>query len=117
MTESATQLEIDWDRATAYRPFTIDRHASIQERFEAFHEANPQVYEALVKMARKLVAMGRKKIGIAMLFEVLRWNHAIRTVGDVDFKLNDNFTSRYARLIASQEPDLAGVFELRQLKA
>jgi hypothetical protein len=116
--QSDRQLDIDWGRATSLNAVDgLDRHASIQERFEAFHAANPQVYEALVTMARKWRGLGRKRIGIGMLFEVLRWKHAFRTVGDADFKLNNNFRSRYVRLIVAQEPDLADAFDMRELKA
>ena len=117
MTDQAVrQLEIDWGRAAFLNSAQYDRHASIQQRFEAFHAANPHIYDTLVRMARTLRERGRKRIGIAMLFEVLRWNHGIRTT-DTEFKLNNNFRSRYARLIARQEPDLAEVFERRELKA
>jgi len=89
---------------------------TIEQAFRAFHELNPHVYDELVVLARGLVRAGRERIGIKMLFEVMRWHYALRTVGD-DFKLNNNFHSRYARLIDECEPDLKGVFELRELKA
>ena len=72
------------------------------------------MYEGLVRLARELTAQGRARVGIKMLFEVLRWQHALRTTGD-EFKLNNNYHSHYARLIMSQEPDLDGVFETRRL--
>ena len=31
------------------------------------------------------------------------------------FKLNDHYTSRYARLIMEREPDLRGIFRTRKL--
>lgn len=89
---------------------------SIQEAFEEFHARNPHVYELLVKLARRAAQAGRTRIGIGMLYEVLRWNYAIHTTGD-EFKLNNNFRSRYVRLIEDSEPDLAGLFQLRELRA
>lgn len=89
---------------------------SIQLRFEAFHRANPWVYDALVQLARDLRARGHHKIGIGMLFEVLRWQYMRSTVGD-EFKLNNSYRSRYSRLIESREDDLLGVFEKRELKS
>ena len=52
-----------------------------------------------------------------MLFEVLRWEWIIRGLPDTaeEFKLNNNYTSRYARLIMESEPGLEGVFETRRL--
>lgn len=93
---------------------------SIQQRFLEFHRANPQVYEKLVEIARAAKSRGRTRLGINMLWEVLRWNVVVvRTVPnlDDDFKLNDHFASRYVRLIVTQEPDLADMFELRNLRS
>jgi hypothetical protein len=87
----------------------------IEEAFWRFHELNPHVYARLVQLARDLKARGRRRIGIGMLFEVLRWHH-LSTVGDADgFKLNNNYRALYARLIMHREPDLAGVFHTREL--
>ena len=85
----------------------------IEERFREFHEAHPDVYEALAGLARRAVADGRKRIGIKMLWEVVRWQHMCMTDSDGEFKLNNIFHAHYARLLMKQEPDLAGLFELR----
>lgn len=90
------------------------RESRIDRAFAEFHRSNPHVYQRLAEMARQLVARGHKRIGIGMLFEVLRWQSAIETTGD-EFRLNNNYRSRYARLLMDREPDLAGVFELREL--
>lgn len=88
----------------------------IEAAFWQFHSANPHVYLRLVKLARQLVARGHRRIGIGMLFEVLRWHHAMTTEGDADgFKLNNNYRALYARLIMDREPDLREVFEIRRL--
>ena len=88
---------------------------TIQQKFELFHKNNPEVYTMLVSLALQAKAAGRNKIGIGMLFEVLRWNYIIRT--SEDFKLNNNYRSRYVRLIAQNEPSLGGMFEMRELMA
>jgi hypothetical protein len=41
----------------------------------------------------------------------------MQTTGDAGFKLNDHFTSRYARLLMQREPDLYGLFETRAVRA
>ena len=100
------------------KPDGVSVGASIQEKFEAFHEANPWVFSALVGMTRELVSRGRRRVGMKMLFEVLRWQY-YRDTDDPssDFKLNNNYHSRYARLIGQTYPELAGVFELREMKS
>lgn len=90
-------------------------YETLDDRFWAFHEQNPHVYRALVQLARQLKAAGRRRFGIGALFERLRFEAALRTWGD-EFRLNNNYRSRYARLIMRQEPDLDGFFELRELQ-
>ena len=94
----------------------VDRNASIQERFEAFHRANPHVYDRIVKLAIELKRRGRKHFGMKALFEFLRFTYALQTSGD-EFKLNNIYTSRYARLVMDSVPELNGFFETRELKA
>ena len=93
------------------------RSSSIEVRFRFFHRCNPQVYRTLVSLALAAVQRGKTKIGIGMLWEVVRWEHWLDAKAGEEFKLNNNYRSRYARLIMENEPDLAGVFELRKLTA
>lgn len=90
---------------------------SIEAKFQAFHAANPQVYETLVRLARNAKARGKTVIGIGQLWEVMRWEMSLNLTGDTEYKLNNSFRSRYARLIMQQERDLDGLFETRKLRA
>jgi len=89
----------------------------IQGRFEAFDREHPEIYRALVRLARSNVRMGLERFSIDYLFHILRWRTLRRSRGAEDFRLNDHFTSRYARLIERREPDLRGCFSLRGLRA
>jgi hypothetical protein len=89
---------------------------TIQERFLAFHRANPWVAATLTRMARELVARGHERVGIAMLWETLRHRHMTSTTDPTSsFRLNNVYRSRYARMLMDQHADLAGVFETRKL--
>lgn len=83
-----------------------------EERFKAFHRANPHVYQALLKLALRMRAEGVRRYSMKGLFEILRWQYAIQTGGD-DYKLNNYFTSFYARMLMASEPLLDGFFETR----
>ncbi len=85
-------------------------------RFDEFHKRNPHVYKELVRLARELHNVGHKKIGIQMLIEVIRWKSMIQTRDD-DFKINNNFGSRYARKIMSENTDLNEIFDTRGLRS
>lgn len=89
---------------------------TIQQRFESFHAHNPWVYAALESLTLDWLSRGRKRIGIKMLFEILRWQYGRSTTGD-EFKLNNNYPSRYARLLIENHPEWADVFHTRELKA
>lgn len=90
---------------------------TLAERFEAFHEANPDVYTTLVRLAREWIReTGSRKIGVGALTEQARWNIAIETKS-ADFKINNDFRAFYARMIQADHPDLAGVFEIRASEA
>ena len=86
---------------------------SIQERFEAFHAAHPEVYAELVRLARE--ARGCRRLGVRALWERMRWSLMIEREGE--YKLNDHFPSRYARLLAKEYPELGEMFEMRELRA
>ena len=86
---------------------------SIEERFEIFHRGNPHVYAVLVRVARRMKRSGKVKTwSMKAAFEVVRYR-AIETYGQ-DWKLNNDYTSHYARLIMEREKELAGFFRTRE---
>ena len=90
--------------------------STIDEAFWKFHRENPQVYDKLVALTRQARALGKHRIGMKMLFEVIRWEHLVHTRSD-DFALNNNYTSRYVRIISERHPELASMFETRKIKS
>jgi len=95
-----------------------DDDRTIEEAFRDFHARNPGVLRELVAMTRRAKERGRTKIGMGMLFEVLRWNRIVEGLPDEteDFKLNNNYRSRYARMVMHRYPDLDGMFDLRRIR-
>lgn len=85
---------------------------ALERSFWAFHAANPQVYARLRALALEARAAGVLTIGIAALFERLRWASQVETAGD-PYKLNNNYRAFYARLLMAQEPTLRGLFRCR----
>jgi len=91
---------------------------TIQARFEAFHALNPWVYRAFVELARDYQGRGYPRIGIGHLTEILRWQRRMKTYDPAsDFKLSNDYRSRYARLIMAQEHDLEGFITTRMLRS
>ena len=89
----------------------------LEAAFQQFHENNPKVYEALVSLARQAKDRGHKKIGIGLLWEVMRWQMLLNTTPNENdpYKLNNNHRSRYARFVMDNEADLKDFFKIRSL--
>lgn len=87
-----------------------------REKFQKFHRENPHVYTTLALKTQQLVKAGHRRVGIGMLFEVLRWDYMLQT-NDEPFKLNNNYRAYYSRLIEHNNPDWVGIFGKRASKA
>lgn len=116
-----TQRTLPWsqhDRAHDLVPIASPTYEteSIADRFEAFHRANPHVFDAIVRVSRNLRDAGARRGGMKMVFERLRWLYALKTGGDA-YKLNNDFTALYARKVMDERNDLEGFFRLRVRKA
>jgi hypothetical protein len=81
-------------------------------KFRAFDAENPQVYRELVRLTRRAHDAGVRRMGIAMLFERMRWNHMMRTKGE-RWKLNNTYRAFYVRKLVRRHPEFAGLFEVR----
>lgn len=91
---------------------------TIEEQFNAFHETNPQVLEELVELTDQLIEHGSDRGSIGMLFEVLRWQKLLETDDpSSEFRLNNNYRSRYVRLMVQTYPRFEGFFETRNLRS
>nr|WSZ96816.1 hypothetical protein OH820_15140 [Streptomyces sp. NBC_00857] len=93
-----------------------NRSATIQQQFAEFHRLNPWVLEALEGLTAEYLARGAQRVGIGMLFEVLRWRYVRATEDDDEFHLNNNYRSRYVRLVIERHPEWAPAFEVRTLR-
>jgi hypothetical protein len=91
------------------------RAEGAEKAFWEFHNKYPQVADQLFKLAFEAKLTGHRKLGVKMLYEVLRWNVLMGHVKDVaGIKLNNNYASRYARLIMATHmcrPDCAGCYD------
>lgn len=107
---------LEWLDAYVEPQPIIDHHKSLDEQFDEYHRQNPHVLHTLIRMTDRVVANGHRCIGMSLLVNQLRWESMISTTGD-EYKLNNNFNSRYVRLIEQVRPDLIGVFNKRELRS
>ena len=100
-------------------PLTHAPRLSIEERFESFHKANPQVADRMLTLARRRLDRGETFISVKALWEELRASFQKSDLAYDGFdttKLNNSYTALYARLIIKLEPRLGDVIELRKRK-
>lgn len=94
-------------------PRTSSEGHSIDAAFHRFNIENPHVMLLFVGFAFQLLLHGRGG-SAKLIFERMRWEYLLTTT-DTDFKLNNNYSSRFARLAMERYPSLRGFFELRVL--
>lgn len=86
---------------------------TIEASFWSFHYRHPEVYEELRSLALRLRRQGRKHYGIKALYEIVRFQRTLSSRSCADWKLNNDYTCMYARLLMQQEPELNGFFRTR----
>ena len=108
-----TQLALDLSPLTEpdYSP-----EATIQERYEAWRDANPWIMPTLARLLDDWSAHGGRRVGVKAACEWLRFFYA-RQIESSDFRVNNSYTSRLARDLIARYPHLASVIETRELRA
>ena len=105
------QPQLEDDKPSAMRN-------TIEERFRAFHAANPAVYRCILQLTRERFVRGSLRHGMKAIWEQLRWRIATGNIRlATGYNFNNDFTSRYARLVVKEFPAYRGLFELRRLSA
>lgn len=89
---------------------------SLDRRFERWLEANPHVLQAFLHYAVEAYRHGCRHIGGKLIVEQLRWQSAMQTAGS-PYKLDNSMTSRLVRAAVDRQPELAAVFEMRELRS
>lgn len=84
----------------------------VRERFRKFHYNNPEVAELFFQKAKQMRRTGRRKYSAMRIMQSIRWDHDLKTTGDV-FKINNDFVPIYARFFMYENPEYADFFETR----
>jgi hypothetical protein len=90
---------------------------TIDDLFAEFDAANPDLYDRFVQIAFRLIDAGRKRYSSKTILCVMRYERDCVSVANTDYKINDAFTSRYARKFADEFPDHAEFFAMRELRS
>jgi hypothetical protein len=98
---------------------------SIEEAFEEFDKANPEVYKVFCRFAEQWISKqleaGKKledvRISAKQVCGRIRWWSSVEVEKTTDFRINDAFTCLYARKFLKDHPKYESVFELRTLRS
>lgn len=84
-------------------------------KFCTYHVHNPQIYEAFKTKAHETIDKGFKHYSAKGIFEIIRWHTGVASNGDC-FKVNNNYSSFFARLFEIEYPKYKGFFRNRKSK-
>jgi len=87
---------------------------TVNQAFQEYNEAHPEVYKTFEKMALALINKGVKHYGSKAIIEAIRYHTSV-TEGK-EFKINNNITPLFARVFENKYPQHQGFFEKRASK-
>lgn len=103
-------------RAAAVRPgpdFLVNPVTKLDHAFAEFHAAHPELYREVERRAIALNDAGAPHIGLAMIFEAIRYDAAVRKDWEA-YKCNNSWRAYYARLLKYDHPELREKIETRE---
>jgi hypothetical protein len=80
--------------------------------FLRFHYDNPTIFDLYEKYTFQVKQAGLDHYSASAITQRIRWHLNVETKGD-DFKINNNHSSCYARLLIIKHPSLETFFQLR----
>jgi hypothetical protein len=93
-----------------------NKQPTIDEKFFRYHADNPQIFKIIKKYTAQVKDVGFQHYSMDAIMHRVRWHVNVKTRSYDGFKINNNFTSRYARLLEKENKDLRGFFNKRKLR-
>lgn len=85
-------------------------------RFTQFHRANPDVFETLRRGANVHFSQGWRRSSVRIILNTARWGPESSPDDEYAFKVNNNYTSLYSRLLIATDPKFANWIEVRPMR-
>ncbi len=94
---------------------------TIQQRFEAWLEAEPRTWALIREYAYQYLEVwlrreNGRRIGIDLIVSRVRWECEVQRAFDEPFKINNDFRSRISRKLIDEDKRFAELFEIREVK-
>jgi hypothetical protein len=84
--------------------------------FEEFHKNNPHIYSAFKRFAREAKRV-RNHYSARDIIHRIRWYTAIESKDKDGFKINNNWSPFYARMLQAEDPAFQDFFRNRKAAA
>lgn len=82
-----------------------------------FIEKNPRFWQMFEKFAFQMIQSGRRRCSSKLIFERIRWETHLTKSDDECFKINNNYSSIFARLFVEKYPAYSDFFSMRSRPA
>jgi hypothetical protein len=85
------------------------------DKFLSYHKANQEIYNKFKEYSFATLQKGHKRYSAKGIFEIIRWHTGVN--GSDKYKINNNYTPYYARMVMNEHPNLfKDFFKLRVTK-
>lgn len=84
------------------------------KNFELYDKEHPEVWIEFKRITLGLIYSGIKHYGAKAIFEIIRYHRTVLKKGYDKYKVNNNYTSEYARKFAMCYPQYSNFFEFRK---
>lgn len=102
----------------SYRPpESAIANDSIYKSALDFIDKNPLAWELFEWFAFEKIRAGCKHCGSKAIFERIRWQTSLTQKEGEEFKINNNYSSIFARLFVEKYPAYSGFFSMRSRSA
>lgn len=91
------------------------KSTDLEAKFARFHMRNPKIYELFKRFTFEAIGAGREHYSSRTIFHRIRWHVEIETDSDDRFKINNNHSPYYGRMLMRDFPKTRGFFRTREL--
>tara|TARA_R110000824_G_C15183334_1_gene674005 strand:+ start:1140 stop:1505 length:366 start_codon:yes stop_codon:yes gene_type:complete len=94
---------------------TSTRLDEMREQVSVFHSEHPEIWSLFVRFTMDRIGKGFANYSAKAIFERIRWEvDSVGADGKLEFKLNNNWPSFYARRFMKMYPKYRGFFRTRR---
>jgi hypothetical protein len=86
-------------------------------KFLKYHRENPHVYDLFKKFSRQVLLSGHAHYSARAVFDRIRWYTTVETECEDGFKISNNHSPFYARMLIKEDERFAGFFRNKRAEA